>query len=132
MSGSDPLLKISLRDNLLLGKEIAPLVLEQILKGCCIDEFCTNLDQIVGSSSFNLSSGQEQRVRIARTLLHGGACFVFDEPFNGIDKETKLKIKNFLAEFLKEKTVLISSHIPEDLDWCDRFLSVRDGAVLAE
>jgi ABC-type transport system involved in cytochrome bd biosynthesis fused ATPase/permease subunit len=129
LSGTDTLFKLSLRDNILLGRDIADSQLYDIMRGCCIDELIPQLETVVGSPSFNLSTGQEQRVKIVRTLLQSASCYLLDEPFNGIDRPTKERIKAFMRDYLRDKTVLISSHIEEDLDWVSRTYTIYGGVL---
>lgn len=129
LSGTDTLFKLPLRDNILLGRDIGSSQLLEVMQGCCIDELIPQLDVVVGSPSFNLSTGQEQRVKIARTLLQPASCYLLDEPFNGIDRPTKERIKAFMRVYLKDRAVLISSHIEEDLDWVSRTYSIESGVL---
>ena len=131
VSPSDPLLTISLRDNLLFGRECSDELLTTVLHGTCVSEFSPDLNAIVGSPSFNLSAGQEQRVRLARTLLHDGDILLLDEPFNGIDGTTKQKIIAFLKEFLANKTVLMATHLKEELSLVEKIYEIRDGILMA-
>lgn len=105
--------------NITLGKEYSPELLKRILDGCLVSEFALNLDVQVGTQHFNLSTGQEQRVRLARGLLQGGDIFLFDEVFNGIHQEKKNAIINFLSEFLAGKTVLMVTHNHAELRFVD-------------
>lgn len=129
LSGTDTLFKLPLRDNILLGRDVDSSQLFDVMRGCCIEELIPQLDAVVGSPSFNLSTGQEQRVKIARTLLQPASCYMLDEPFNGIDRPTKERIKAFMRVYLRDKTVLISSHVEEDLDWVSRTYSIESGVL---
>jgi ABC-type transport system involved in cytochrome bd biosynthesis fused ATPase/permease subunit len=129
LSGTDTLFKLSLRDNIVLGRDISDVQLHDVMCGCCIDELLPQLDVVVGSPSFNLSTGQEQRVKLARTLLQPASCYLLDEPFNGIDRSTKERIKTFIKEYLHDKAVFISSHIEEDLDWVSRLYAIESGVL---
>lgn len=110
VSAVDPLFKLSLRQNITLGKTCDECTLQRVLEGCLVSEFAPNIDVEVGSRHFNLSAGQEQRVRLARGLLQGGEIFLFDEIFNGIDGERKEKIIDFLLDYLRDKTVILVTH----------------------
>lgn len=62
----------------------------------------------------SLSGGMKRRVAIARALAFGGEILLLDEVFNGIDKETKEKIANYILDLYADKTVIAVSHIKED------------------
>ena len=56
----------------------------------------------------------KRRVAIARVLLMDGDRFFLDEPFTGLDEETKEAVASVLKKKLKGKTVVVVSHIEED------------------
>ncbi len=58
----------------------------------------------------HLSGGQRQRVAIARALLADYDIMLLDEPFTGIDEQTKEKVIDYLKEKCKDKTVLMVTH----------------------
>lgn len=118
----DYLFKLSVRDNILLGRRIAVAELERILAGTQVAEFLQDLERRVGDPDFHLSAGQEQRVRLARGLLQSAQIYLLDEPFNSIDFSLKRKIMQFLKDFLREKTVILVTHDPAELELVDRVL----------
>ena len=61
-----------------------------------------------------LSGGMKRRVAIARVLLMDGDRFFLDEPFTGLDGETKEAVASVLKKKLKGKTVVVVSHSEED------------------
>lgn len=61
------------------------------------------------------SGGMKRRVEIARALLSVGDTIFLDEPFNGLDKESKAKTVAFIKKYQKNRTILFSSHHIEDI-----------------
>jgi ABC-type nitrate/sulfonate/bicarbonate transport system ATPase subunit len=61
-----------------------------------------------------LSGGMKMRLSIARALYYNGDIFVLDEPFSALDEELKDRILNNIFDALRDKTVIIVSHDPEE------------------
>lgn len=120
INNTDPLFKISLLDNILLGRNVQKGTLDKILEGCLINEFIDNINSLIGSASFNLSAGQEQRIRLARGLATPNPILLLDEAFNAIDQIKKDQIIAFLKEFLEEKTILLVTHNKDELKLVDK------------
>ena len=81
-----------------------------------VDEILKKLDilDVADSMPSTLSGGMKRRVAIARAVAFGGDILLLDEVFNGIDKQRKLKIADYLLEIYKDKTIIAVSHIKED------------------
>lgn len=116
VSPSDPLFPLSIRDNLLVGTSADEVELRRILRGVGADSFTADLDARVGTPDFHLSTGQEQRLKLARALLRHASVYLLDEPFTGIDIDSKFAIIDFLLRELAEKTVVLVSHHEEELE----------------
>ena len=74
-----------------------------------------------------LSGGQQQRVFLARAIAQSADLFLFDEPFNNVDRQTETIIFNLFAELkARQKTLLVISHdLSETLDNYDRLLLIN-------
>ena len=81
-----------------------------------------------------LSGGNQQKVVLAKWLVHGADVFVFDEPTAGIDVEGKADVYGIVGELADQgKAVLfISSDLPELAAVADRVVVLREGRVVAE
>ncbi len=77
------------------------------------------------------SLGMKQKLGIAQVLMEDPKVMIFDEPLNGIEDETALKIRKiFMEEKKKGKIILIASHIKEDIyDLADILFKVDEGQV---
>ncbi|MDZ7290692.1 MAG: efflux RND transporter permease subunit [candidate division KSB1 bacterium] len=72
------------------------------------------------------SGGMKQRVGIAQTLLHLPQIIVVDEPTAGLDPRERIRFRNLLAELAKERIVIFSTHIVEDISSTCHDLAVLD------
>ncbi len=82
----------------------------------------------------NLSTGQTQRVSIARCLIHSPACYILDEPTLGLDVLSSQSIIRFMKEERDQgKLVLYSTHYMEEAETlCDRVIMIHEGRILAQ
>ncbi len=81
----------------------------------------------------SLSHGMQQRVGIARTLLHDPEVLIFDEPANGLDPKARVEMRELLLRLAgMGKTLIVTSHIlPELARICDRVAILSGGALRA-
>lgn len=81
----------------------------------------------------SLSHGMQQRIGIARTLLHKPEVLILDEPANGLDPEARIEMRNILLRLAAEgRTLIVTSHIlPELSRICDRVAIVAGGKLRA-
>jgi sodium transport system ATP-binding protein len=81
-----------------------------------------------------LSTGQKQRVSIARTLIHDPQVMIFDEPTHGLDLMTARTIVGFIRQCRERgKTVIFSSHIMSEVEkLCDQIGIIHHGKLLVE
>ena len=81
-----------------------------------------------------LSTGQKQRVNIARTLLHDPQVLFFDEPTSGLDVVMSQDVMSFVEEEKKRgKTIIYCTHIMSEVDrLCDRVVCIHDGELMGQ
>jgi len=80
-----------------------------------------------------LSKGYRQRVGLAAALLHDPEVLILDEPTTGLDPNQLLEIRNLIKEVGKNKTVLFSTHIMQEVEAiCDRVILINKGAIIAD
>jgi ABC-2 type transport system ATP-binding protein len=75
-----------------------------------------------------LSSGYRQRTGLAQAILHDPPILVLDEPTRGLDPNQIVEIRSLIREFGREKTVIFSTHILQEVEaMCDRVLIISHG-----
>jgi ABC-2 type transport system ATP-binding protein len=80
-----------------------------------------------------LSKGYKQRVGLAATLVHDPEVLILDEPTSGLDPNQIIEIRNVIKEQGKNKTVLFSSHILQEVQAiCDRVIIINKGELVAD
>ncbi len=90
-----------------------------------------NLSDAVDKKVGAFSGGMLRRLGIAQALLGDPEIMIFDEPTAGLDPEERLRFKNIISRLSKEKTVIISTHIVEDIEAvCDKIIVMNDGNII--
>lgn len=80
-----------------------------------------------------LSKGFRQRVGLAQALLHDPEVLVLDEPTSGLDPNQLLEIRSLIKTIGKEKTVMLSTHIMQEVEAiCDRAIIIHKGKIVAD
>ncbi|MFR8331974.1 MAG: ATP-binding cassette domain-containing protein [Oscillospiraceae bacterium] len=81
----------------------------------------------------SLSGGMVRRLGIAQTLLGSPSLILVDEPTAGLDPEERLRFKNLISSIRKDRTILISTHIVEDVESvCDHIIILHKGHILVQ
>lgn len=103
------------------------------LKEMCDLEFVENLPQkwntIIDEKDTKLSSGQIQRISMARALYYDKDIILLDEPTNNLDALTEKKIINNLSKIKSNKIILLISHNQENLEICDQIYEFKNNRL---
>jgi len=102
----------------------------------------TQVDNIIGLTGLapeqnkkigSLSKGYRQRVGLAQALIHNPAVLILDEATTGLDPNQIVEIRNLIKEAGKEKTVLLSTHIMQEVEAiCGRVIIIDKGVIVAD
>ena len=80
-----------------------------------------------------LSKGYKQRVGLAQNLLHAPDILILDEPTTGLAPNQIVEIRNLIKEVGREKTVMLSSHIMQEVEAvCNRVIIINNGEIVAD
>jgi ABC-2 type transport system ATP-binding protein len=80
-----------------------------------------------------LSKGYKQRVGLAMALVHDPEVLILDEPTSGLDPNQLADIRNLIVEIGKQKTVVLSTHIMQEVEAvCNRAIIINHGKIVAD
>lgn len=80
-----------------------------------------------------LSKGFKQRVGLAAALIHNPEILILDEPTTGLDPNQLVEIRNLIKEVGEDKTVLLSTHIMQEVDkMCNRVIIINKGKIVED
>ena len=80
-----------------------------------------------------LSKGYQQRVGLAQAILHQPDLLILDEPTNGLDPNQIIEIRNIIKEIGREKTVILSTHIMQEVEaLCSRVILIHQGNIVQD
>ncbi len=129
------LIEDTIRNNITLTSqnEIDEKKLNNAIKLACAEKFIyelpENLNYMVGTHGRKISSGQKQRIVIARSFYDSREILVLDEATNALDEETEKKIIQNIINKKEDKTIIIVSHNKSNLSVCDKSYEIEDGKI---
>jgi ABC-type bacteriocin/lantibiotic exporter with double-glycine peptidase domain len=139
VSQESPLFFGSIRDNILFGIQtsIGQDEIERCARLADAHDFIMQLpdgyDTATGPNGASLSSGQRQRIAIARALLSDPPILIFDEATAVLDGESETQIQNTLEKFKGKKTIILIAHRLSSLKLADHVLVLgADGRIVEE
>ena len=93
----------------------------------------TGLQREQNKKISQLSKGYKQRVGIAQAMIHDPEVLILDEPTSGLDPNQLVDIRNLITELGKEKTVILSTHIMQEVEaMCQRVVIINKGKIVAD
>lgn len=130
------LIEDSIKENILLGTEetfdekkfMYSLDFSQVKD--FLNLMPNGVDTLIGTNSKTISSGQKQRIAIARQIYSDKEIFIFDEATNALDEKTERIIFNNIKTFKSKKTIILVSHNSENLKICDKIYYLEKGNLL--
>ncbi len=135
--GQEPQLFMgTLRDNLVLSDDwISSAVIHDVLRQLGLYEMVAThprgLDMPITEAGGGLSGGQRQLVSIARMMLRDPRLVFMDEPTSSMDQNTEARVIQVLGQWLQGRTLMISTHRPQLLEWVDTIAVIDSGKCIA-
>ena len=135
VSQDTSLFNISIRENLLLGNKDRDNI-EEIHKVCKIvkiHDFIMSLpfqyDTVLEENGSNLSTGQKQRLMLARAVLRNPRILILDEATSNLDIELEKSVNNSIIRYLGDSTVIFITHRLETTENCDAIYKLENGQI---
>ena len=130
----------TLRENLDMGRGMDRLTGDEqliaALKRFGLDKMVQShplgLDLPIGEDGHGLSGGQKQIVGLARLTLRDPEVVLLDEPTSGLDDMTERAVLNAVADWARDKTMVVVTHRPQVLPFVDRIIVLQQGRVVLD
>jgi ABC-2 type transport system ATP-binding protein len=91
------------------------------------------LEPVLQQTIDTLSKGFKRRVGLAQAIVHDPKVLILDEPTDGLDPMQKHEVRTLIGEIAREKTIVISTHILEEVDAvCTRAIIIARGRLVAD
>lgn len=123
----------TIRENLLMGKNIPEKTFYLMCKHLLIDDFVSDLPQkyesTIGNQGNSLSGGQKQRIAIGRSILSDPEILILDEATSSLDIESERIIQQYLDTIRKGKTTIVIAHRLSTIINSDIIYVLEDGRV---
>lgn len=92
-----------------------------------------NLQEVADKKIKSYSGGMKQRLGIAQAELNNPSILILDEPTAGLDPKERVRFRNLISDFAKEKIVILSTHIVSDVSYiADTILMMKNGRFLLQ
>jgi ABC-2 type transport system ATP-binding protein len=92
-----------------------------------------HLQKVINRPIDTLSKGFKRRVGLSQAILHDPQVLVLDEPTDGLDPNQKYEVRQLIKSMSKDKIVVISTHILEEVDAvCSRAIIIANGKIVAD
>lgn len=109
-----------------MDKKVAKARTEELLE-------LVNLHDVAGKKIRSYSGGMKQRLGIAQAELNDPDILILDEPTAGLDPKERVRFRNIISDFAKDKIVILSTHIVSDVSYiADTILMMKQGKILLQ
>ena len=112
---------------------------DRLLKACQVANILAYVESLpmrfqtqIGAEGIGLSSGQKQRILIARTIYKNPEFVIFDEATNSLDANNELAIMENLGQFFKGRTVIVVAHRLSTVKNADKIIVLENGRIIEE
>lgn len=133
VGNSDTLFTDTFYNNIVLNGNVLKENFEKIVKITKVDEIVKDdglkYRKVIEEDGFNLSTGERQRVILARALIRKSDIYIFDEAFSQIDLNKTEEILNDVLKYLEDKTVIVISHRNNFYKLFNRVLKLENSQI---
>jgi len=131
------LLPGTVADNIALGRpDAAREDIERAAKAAAADEFIAGMEggyeALIGEGAGRLSTGESQRISLARAFLKRGDIVLLDEPTSALDAGNEARVTDSLSVLCQGRMAIIASHRPEVLQFVRRVVVLESGRIVAD
>lgn len=125
----------TIKNNVIYGKlDATDEEIRQAIKAANADEFIDNfpdkIDQEVGERGIKLSTGQKQRIAIARAILKNPKILVLDEATSALDSKSEMLVQQALKRLIKGRTTFVIAHRLSTIMHADKILVLDKGKIV--
>ena len=114
--------------------EASDALVREAARVACVDEFVDALpdgyDTLLGERGTKLSTGQRQRISIARAILKDTAILILDEPTASLDAETELRVLRNLEEWGRDRAIFLITHRLSTIRRAHQIAYMREGQIV--
>lgn len=133
VGNSDTLFTDTFYNNIVLNGNVLKEDFEKIVKITKVDEIVNSdglkYQKVIEEDGFNLSTGERQRVILARALIRKSDIYIFDEAFSQIDLNKTEEILSDVLKYLEDKTVIVISHRNNFYKLFNRILKLENSQI---
>ena len=124
----------TIEENIILFNEKDIEKYKKVISACQLEIDLMNLPDgdktEIGEKGINLSGGQKVRISIARAIYNDADVYIFDDPLSALDAYVGVNLfKEVFNNYLKDKTVIISTHALQYLNYFDRIFYINQGKI---
>ncbi len=90
----------------------------------------TQIIDVINQKISTLSKGYKKRVSFAQAIIHNPEILILDEPTEGLDPNQKKEFYSIIKDFHKDKLVIISTHVLDEINQCSKVLLINKGKII--
>lgn len=95
-----------------------------------VSELPKGVETVIGESGLGLSTGQKQRIAIARAIIRRPDVLILDEGTASLDRETEIAIEDALGAVMGDCILIVVAHNLKTIQWCDQIVVIENGEVV--